>query len=118
MVWSGECARLVQPQATAAAAVCAAVCLLKRHCSTAHSSLLQLCCAVLCLLIVISWHGPSYYLIEFWHGPVFMPWRNVLCHGLFVSLCRLLVQKGLMSLDELRRATEALPGGPGCFYFF
>jgi hypothetical protein len=24
---------------------------------------------------------------------------------------RLLVQKGLMSLDELRRATEALPGG-------
>jgi hypothetical protein len=29
----------------------------------------------------------------------------VLCHAV-----RLLVQKGLMSLDELRRATEALPG--------
>lgn len=27
------------------------------------------------------------------------------------SAVRLLVQKGLMSLDELRRATEALPGG-------
>jgi len=62
----------------------------------------------------LPWHARillRLYAVPCFGVPCFgVPCFGTPCCAVLCCVARLLVQKGLMSLDELRRATEALPG--------